>query len=97
MKKKRNYYLRIGAALVLLCNPNIHVIDILPDFIAYFIIFSLLSEAADLAPHFAQARDSAKKLALIGLFKIPAAFLLYSYTWYRFPSRLGRLTNGFTL
>ena len=76
MKKKKNYYLRIGAALVLLCNPNIHIIDILPDFIAYFIIFSLLSEAADLAPHFAQARDSAKKLALIGLFKIPAAFLI---------------------
>ena len=76
MKKKRNYYLRIGTALVLLCNPNIHVIDVLPDFIAYFIIFSLISEAADLAPHFAQARDSAKKLALLGLFKIPAAFLI---------------------
>lgn len=76
MKKKKNYYLRIGAALLLLCNPNIHIIDILPDFIAYFLLFSVISEAADLAPHFSQARDGAKKLAILGLLKIPAAFLI---------------------
>ncbi len=76
MKKKKNYYPRIGAALLLLCNPNIHIIDILPDFIAYFIIFSIISEAADLAPHFSQARDAAKKLAIVGLFKIPAVFII---------------------
>ena len=32
--KKKNYYLRIFTALLLLANPNIHIIDILPDFIA---------------------------------------------------------------
>ncbi len=76
MKKKKNYYLRLGAALLLLCNPNIHIVDILPDFIAYFLIFSVISEAADLAPHFAQAGDTARKLAILGLFKIPASFLV---------------------
>lgn len=76
MKKKKNYYLRLGAALLLLCNPNIHIVDILPDFIAYFLIFSIISEAADLAPHFAQARDACKKLAILGLLKIPASFLI---------------------
>ena len=76
MKKQKKYYARIGTALFLLCNPNIHVIDILPDFIAYFLLFSVISEAADLTPHFAQARDACKKLALIGLFKIPAYFII---------------------
>ena len=76
MKKKKNYYARIAAALLLLCNPNIHLLDFLPDFIAYFLLFSVISEAADLAPHFAQARDLAKKLALLGLFKIPAVFII---------------------
>ncbi len=76
MKKTKNNYLRIGIALVLLFNPNIHIIDFLPDFIAYFILFSVLSEAAGLSPHFSEARDAAKRLAILGLFKIPAAFLV---------------------
>lgn len=76
MKKQKKYYARIGAALLLLCNPNIHVIDILPDFIAYFLLFSVLSEASDLAPHFAQAREACKKMAILGLFKIPALFII---------------------
>ncbi len=76
MKKTRKYYTRIGVALFLLCNPNIHIIDFLPDFIAYFLIYSVISEAADLAPHFAQARDACKRLAILGLFKIPASFLI---------------------
>ncbi len=75
MKKTKNYYLRIWIALILLCNPNIHIIDILPDFIAYFLIFSVVCEAAGLSPHFAEARDAAKRLAILGLFKIPATFL----------------------
>ena len=76
--KKKNYYLRIFTALLLLANPNIHIIDILPDFIAYFLIFSVVSEAADLAPHFAQAKDACKRLALLCLFKIPASFIIVS-------------------
>ena len=76
--KKKNYYLRIFTALLLLANPNIHIVDILPDFIAYFLIFSVVSEAADLAPHFAQAKDACKRLALLCLFKIPASFIIVS-------------------
>lgn len=78
MKKKKNYYLKIFTALLLLVNPNIHIVDILPDFIAYFLIFSVISEAAGLAPHFEQAKDACKKLAILCLFKIPASFITVS-------------------
>ncbi len=78
MKKKKNYYLRIFTALLLLVNPNIHIVDVLPDFIAYFLVFSVISEAAGLAPHFEQAKDACKKLAILCLFKIPASFITVS-------------------
>ncbi len=75
MKKKKNYYLRIFTALLILANPNVHIIDILPDFIAYFLIFSVISEASELAPHFAQAKEACKRLAILCLLKIPASFI----------------------
>ena len=78
MKKKKNYYLRIFIALLFLANPNIHIIDILPDFIAYFLIFSVISEATGLAPHFSQAKEACKKLAILCLLKIPASFITVS-------------------
>ena len=33
MNTKKNYYTRIAVALLMLCNPNIHVFDFLPDFL----------------------------------------------------------------
>lgn len=74
--KTKNYYRRIWIALIFLVNPNIHVVDLLPDFIAYFLLFSVLSEAAGLSPHFTEARDAAKRLAILELFKIPASLLI---------------------
>ena len=41
MKQKCFFWGRLLLALVFLFNPNINMVDILPDFIAYFIIFSL--------------------------------------------------------
>ena len=75
MKKRKNHYMRILFALILLFNPNINLVDILPDFIAYFLIFSVISEAKDLAPHFSQAAEATKKLAILCLAKIPASFI----------------------
>ncbi|MBQ7332967.1 MAG: hypothetical protein IJW38_01290 [Clostridia bacterium] len=65
----------IVLSLVFLLNPNIQVVDLLPDFVAYFIIARLLEKPSIQAPYFEEARSSAIKLAFISLAKIPA-FLL---------------------
>ncbi len=65
----------IVLSLVFLFNPNIQVVDLLPDFVAYFIFARLLEKPALQAPYFDEARSSAIKLAFISLAKIPA-FLL---------------------
>ncbi len=68
----------IALALVFLFNPNINIIDLLPDFVAYFIIAKFLARAEDAAPYFAEARSDAIKLAWVTLAKIPA-FMLVIY------------------
>ena len=62
-------------ALIFLANPNINVIDVLPDFIAYFIIARSLNYASDRSPYFAEAKADFYKLCVIGLAKIPALFI----------------------
>ena len=37
-------------AVVMLFNPNVNLIDILPDFIGYFILAKFFERAADSAP-----------------------------------------------
>lgn len=63
-------------ALIFLLNPNVHVVDILPDFIAYLIIAGVLGYPAPRVPYFEEARNAMLKLALISALKIPAFFLL---------------------
>ncbi len=63
-------------ALVMLFNPNINIIDIFPDFIAYFILARLFDKAADCAPYFEEARSSFLKLAYLTLAKIPALVII---------------------
>lgn len=78
MKKtdsKRFYNLLILSA-VFLTNPNINIIDIMPDFVAWFILAKLFERAADSAPYFEEARSSFLKLAWINLAKVPAFFLM---------------------
>jgi len=62
-------------ALIFLANPNINVIDILPDFVAYFIIAISLGYASDRSPYFAEARADFFKLCIVSLAKIPALFI----------------------
>ncbi len=65
-------------ALLFFVNPNVHVIDVLPDFIGCFIIAHSLSYAAERAPYFAEAREGFLKLGVLGIAKIPA-FLVLTY------------------
>ncbi len=63
-------------ALIMLFNPNINIIDILPDFIGYLIISRLIIHAARRVPFFEEARLGFLKLALISFMKYPAFILM---------------------
>lgn len=75
-KKTRKIYNLIFLSLLLLFNPNVNVVDILPDFIAYFIIYRLLEKAADSAAYFEEARIAFLRLGYVTLSKIPAFLLI---------------------
>ena len=49
-KGRRSSFGLVVFALILLFNPNINLIDALPDFIAYFILAKVFLPAADSAP-----------------------------------------------
>ncbi len=63
-------------ALVCLFNPNINLIDFLPDFIGYFILAKVFLLVADAAPYFEEARSSFVKLAYINIAKIGGIMLI---------------------
>ena len=73
--KKVNYKLLIFS-LVLLFNPSVNIVDILPDFIAWFILARLFERAADSAPYFEEARAAFIRLGWLNLLKIPAFLLI---------------------
>ncbi len=74
---KKRFYSLLTFSLVLLFNPNINVIDLLPDFIAWFILAKLFEKAADSAPYFEEARLCFVKLGWLTLAKIPALLLIF--------------------
>ena len=74
-KKKKGTALFI-LALICLISPSIHVMDPLPDFIAYIIIWRMLGYAAKRAPYFEEACAAFKKLALLSAAKIPAFLVI---------------------
>lgn len=66
----------IVAAIVLLCNPNINLFDIMPDFVAYLLLSLALTYACAANPYFSQAREGFKKLMWLSLTKFPALILM---------------------
>lgn len=62
----------ITLAIVFLCNPTVRLFDILPDFIACFIIAHYLSYPSLRAPFFSEARRAFLKLGAVSLMRIPA-------------------------
>ena len=63
-------------ALLFLFNPNVSIIDVLPDFIAFFILARLVERAADIAPYFEEARESFMKLGWLNLAKLLGAVVI---------------------
>ncbi len=62
--------------LVLLFNPNIKIIDIMPDFIAYFFIMRMLRGISDAVPYFSELRSDIKKLFILNILRFPAQFII---------------------
>lgn len=65
-------------SLALLVNTPFSIIDPLPDFIAYIILFRQLKSSAERAPYFAEARGAFGKLALTSALKFVALLIVAS-------------------
>ena len=77
IKAKRVYPLVI-LALVFLFNPNINLIDILPDCIAYLLLILVIGTYAETVPYLAECKEAGIKLALVTVIKIPAFSVMSS-------------------
>ena len=77
MKIKQRYPLVI-LSLVLLFNPNVNIIDVMPDCAAYIILALLIGRFAAGVPYLAECKEALLRLALITLIKIPAFVIMYS-------------------
>ena len=66
----------IVAAVILLCNPNINLVDVMPDFVAYLLLYTALTYAGAGNPYLSDCREGFKKLMWVNLSKIPALILM---------------------
>ena len=70
--KKTGKYLGLGIAAIsaiFLFNPDVAIIDVLPDFIGYTLLAVALRFARDLSPHFENAWRKFRILAVMTFFK----------------------------
>ncbi len=72
--------------LVFLMNPNVNIIDILPDFIGYLFIIRGLYAVSAIYPHFRDALTNFRNLVIISVAKtvsLPVVFIVASteITW----------------
>ncbi|MBR6708247.1 MAG: hypothetical protein IKL84_01055 [Clostridia bacterium] len=76
---RRHLYIGLFIPAVLFFfNPNIAIVDLLPDTIGYFLLFAALFYLADLNPHLDEARRGFLRMALIDLCRLPVFMLLLS-------------------
>lgn len=57
-------------SIIFLCTPNVGIIDLLPDFIACFILARLISSGTERAPYFTEARQALTRLGWLSVAKI---------------------------
>ena len=62
---------KILLALFFIAIPNINIVDLLPDFIAYIILYRMISAEALAVPHMHEAKCTLRRLILVTLMKIP--------------------------
>lgn len=77
IKGKRVYPLLI-LSLIFLFNPNINLIDVLPDCVAYISFIFAIGSLSECVPYLAECKSALIKLALVSLIKIPAFSVMYA-------------------
>ena len=79
--QKRSYinFKAIGFSLIFLLNPNIGVIDFLPDFIGYIILCSLLVPLADISDTVGEALNAFKRMVYIDACRIIAIMWVFGF------------------
>ncbi len=75
-KEKRLRSGMIIFCLVVLFNPFIKTVDLLPDFIAYFILSRMLTDISYKAPYFAETKKTLRVLGIISLGRLLATVIL---------------------
>ncbi len=66
------------AAAVFFFNPNLNLIDILPDCIGCFFLIYALRGLSDAIPHFPELKEKMQKLLVVTLVKLPATLIMFS-------------------
>lgn len=64
------------AAAFFLFNPNVNVVDILPDCIGCLFILRAIAGVSDLVPHFEEAKRAFRRLFWFTLVRVPATFMV---------------------
>ena len=78
MKGKRYInFAALGSSLIFLFNPNINVIDFLPDFIGYILLCVALTNLSDINETISEAQAGFKKLIFIDVSKIIALMWIF--------------------
>lgn len=76
-KSKKMPWMTLAVAFVFLCNPNITVIDPLPDFVGYIIISLALTRMARLGSVMSDAKRAFETMIIIDLGKLLAIFWVF--------------------
>lgn len=73
MKTKKNINLfAIGASFVFMLNPNVNIVDVLPDFIGYIILCLTLTPLGDMNEYISDALNGFKRMIFIDAGKVLA-------------------------
>ncbi len=60
----------VAVGLLFLCNPNLSVVDVLPDAVGYFLLAAGITGISDVNPYFAEARHRFLILAWVSIAKM---------------------------
>lgn len=66
----------VATGLLFLCNPNLSIVDVMPDAVGYFLLAAGIVGIADVNPYFAEARRRFLILAWISIAKMLSIGLL---------------------
>ena len=64
-------------AFLFLATPNFNIIDLLPDFFAYFLLARLFRDSREIVPHFEEAHAAFIRLFYLTLAKLPALVVMF--------------------